>query len=74
MSFDGLDDYEKDIFPDIACFFMEECISYARKIWESCDLYLDGGIAILIDKLLITIKYGKLEMHDVIQEMGREIV
>ncbi|XP_039160774.1 TMV resistance protein N-like [Eucalyptus grandis] len=74
LKIDGLDDYQKDIFPDIACFFMGECISYVRKFWKSCDLYPDGGIAVLIDKLLITIKYGKLEMHDMIQEMGREIV
>ncbi|KAL3747241.1 hypothetical protein ACJRO7_016081, partial [Eucalyptus globulus] len=60
ISFDGLDDYEKDIFLDIACFFKGE----SRK----------SGIAVLIDKSLITIEYGKLEMHDMIQEMGREII
>ncbi|KAI6679646.1 hypothetical protein NL676_033527 [Syzygium grande] len=74
MSFDGLDDCIKDIFLDIACFFKGESISYVRKILESCDLYPDGGFAVLIDKSLITIEYGKLEMHDMIQEMGREIV
>ncbi|XP_056166695.1 LOW QUALITY PROTEIN: uncharacterized protein LOC115684564 [Syzygium oleosum] len=74
MSFDGLDDCNKDIFLDIACFFKGESISYVRKILESCDLYPDSGFADLIKKSLITIEYGKLEMHDMIQEMGREIV
>ncbi|KAF8036223.1 hypothetical protein BT93_C2052 [Corymbia citriodora subsp. variegata] len=74
ISFDGLDDYEKDIFLDIACFFKGESISYARKILESCDLYPDGGIAVLINKSLLTIEFDKLVMHDMIQEMGREIV
>ncbi|KAF7846803.1 hypothetical protein BT93_L3716 [Corymbia citriodora subsp. variegata] len=74
ISFDGLDDYEKDIFLDIACFFKGESISYVREILESCDLYPDVGIDVLIDKSLITIEHGKLEMHGMIQEMGREIV
>ncbi|KAL3747238.1 hypothetical protein ACJRO7_016078, partial [Eucalyptus globulus] len=74
ISFDRLDEYEKDIFLDIACFFKGESISYVTEILESCDLYPDGGIAVLMDKSLITIECGKLEMHDMIQEMGREIV
>ncbi|KAF8036331.1 hypothetical protein BT93_C2147 [Corymbia citriodora subsp. variegata] len=74
ISFDGLDDYEKDIFLDIACFFKGESISYVREILENCDLYPNVGIDVLIDKSLITIEHGKLEMHGMIQEMGREIV
>ncbi|XP_039164979.1 TMV resistance protein N isoform X2 [Eucalyptus grandis] len=74
MSFDGLDDYEKDIFLDIACFFKGESESYVRDILESCDLYPDAGINVLLEKSLVTIECGKLEMHDMIQEMGREIV
>ncbi|KAF7847108.1 hypothetical protein BT93_L3356 [Corymbia citriodora subsp. variegata] len=74
ISFDGLDDYEKDIFLDIACFFKGENISYVIDILESCEFFPNSGIAILINKSLITIEHGKLEMHDMIQEMGREIV
>ncbi|KAK3438892.1 hypothetical protein EUGRSUZ_C03444 [Eucalyptus grandis] len=59
MSFDILDDYEKDIFLGIACFFKGESISHTREILRAS---------------LITIEHGKLEMHDMIQEMGREIV
>ncbi|KAF8036248.1 hypothetical protein BT93_C2073 [Corymbia citriodora subsp. variegata] len=74
ISFDGLDEHEKDIFLDIACFFKGWDISYAKMILESCHLDLDIGIAVLKDKSLITIELGMLEMHDMIQEMGREIV
>ncbi|KAF8036249.1 hypothetical protein BT93_C2074 [Corymbia citriodora subsp. variegata] len=74
MIFDDLDEYEKDIFLDIACFFKGESISKVREILESCDLYLDVGIVVLKDKLLLSSEYGNLEMHDMIQEMGREIV
>ncbi|KAF8036330.1 hypothetical protein BT93_C2146 [Corymbia citriodora subsp. variegata] len=73
-SFDGLDEHEKDIFLDIACFFKGWRISYAEKVLESCHLDLDIGIAVLKEKSLITIEHGMLEMHDMIQEMGREIV
>jgi len=41
---------------------------------ESCDLSPNSGIAVLINKSLITIESGKLETRDMIQEMGREIV
>ncbi|KAF8036220.1 hypothetical protein BT93_C2049 [Corymbia citriodora subsp. variegata] len=74
MSTDGLDDCEKDIFLDIACFFKGESRSKVREILQSCNLYPDVGINVLIEKSLIAIEDGKLEMHDMIQEMGREIV
>ncbi|KAF7852330.1 hypothetical protein BT93_L4622 [Corymbia citriodora subsp. variegata] len=74
ISFEGLDDHERDIFLDITCFFKGESVSYVKKILDSCDLCPDIGIAILMDKSVITIESGKLEMHDMIQEMGREIV
>lgn len=35
---------------------------------------MDTGINILIDMSLIALKNNELWMHDVIQEMGREIV
>uniref|UniRef100_A0A7N2LFQ9 NB-ARC domain-containing protein n=1 Tax=Quercus lobata TaxID=97700 RepID=A0A7N2LFQ9_QUELO len=40
----------------------------------SCDLYPDYGIGKLIDKCLVTLAYGHLSMHDLLQQMGREIV
>ncbi|XP_039161634.1 disease resistance protein RUN1 isoform X3 [Eucalyptus grandis] len=57
-----------------ALIYKGESRSKVTKILGSCDLCPDVGIAVLIDKSLITIEYGKLEMHDMIQEMGREIV
>ena len=48
---------------------------YVTKILDACDLYLDYGILKLVDKCLITIdQYGELSMHDLIQQMGREVV
>ncbi|KAB2596592.1 TMV resistance protein N-like [Pyrus ussuriensis x Pyrus communis] len=73
-SFDGLDDTEKDIFLDIACFFKGMEKDYATEILNSCGFYAPTGIRVLIDRALITISRGKLEMHDSLEEMGREIV
>ncbi|KAL6328608.1 hypothetical protein AAG906_003293 [Vitis piasezkii] len=72
--FDGLDDNQKDIFLDIACFFKGQDKDYVIKLLKSCDFFPEIGIRNLIDKSLVTISYNKLCMHDLIQEMGWEIV
>ena len=74
ISFDGLDNNQKDIFLDIACFFKGQDKDYTTKIQKSCDFFPEIGIRNLIDKSLVTISYNKLCMHDLIQEMGWEIV
>ncbi|KAJ9687193.1 hypothetical protein PVL29_015874 [Vitis rotundifolia] len=74
ISFDGLDDNQKDIFLDIACFFKGQDKDYVTKLLKSCDFFPEIGIRNLIDKSLVTISYNKLCMHDLIQEMGWEIV
>ncbi|XP_075654344.1 TMV resistance protein N-like [Castanea sativa] len=74
ISFLGLSKNEKDIFLDIACFFKGRNKDYVVKILDACDLYPDFGIERLIDKCLITVEHGTLWMHDLLQQMGREIV
>ncbi|XP_028955994.2 TMV resistance protein N-like [Malus domestica] len=74
-SFDGLDDSEKDIFLDIACFFKGMEKDYVTKILDSCGFYPHSGLGVLVNRTLITISdYDTLEMHDLLQEMGWEIV
>ncbi|XP_050133539.1 disease resistance protein RPV1-like isoform X2 [Malus sylvestris] len=73
-SFDGLDDSVKDIFLDIACFFKGADKDYATKILDGCGFYPHTGIRVLIDRALITVSSETLEMHDLLEEMGREIV
>ena len=75
ISYDGLEKTEKDIFLDIACFFKGFDRSYVENILDACKLYPGYGIGKLIDKCLITVdQSGKLWMHDLLQQMGREIV
>ncbi|PPR91335.1 hypothetical protein GOBAR_AA29349 [Gossypium barbadense] len=75
ISFDGLEEREKDIFLDIACFFNGEEKDFIMKVMDGCEFFPDIGIDVLIKKSLLTVnKYNQLRMHDLLQEMGRKIV
>ncbi|KAK3416363.1 hypothetical protein EUGRSUZ_H02069 [Eucalyptus grandis] len=74
LSFDGLEDYAKEIFLDIACFFKGRSMEYIIKVLDSCDFDTMIGVEVLVEKSLIT-KYGAtIQMHDLIQLMGMDIV
>ncbi|KAG7942557.1 hypothetical protein I3843_16G109500 [Carya illinoinensis] len=75
ISYDGLDDYEKKIFLDIACFFKGKSVEYVTKILDSCRFSSSIDITRLKEKCLININCNwRVEMHDLLQEMGKEIV
>ncbi|KAK4594230.1 hypothetical protein RGQ29_018063 [Quercus rubra] len=75
VSYDGLHDTEKDIFLDISCFFKGWNVDYVVKILNACGLCPGFGIPRLVNKCLITVdKFGGLSMHDLIQQMGKEVV
>ncbi|KAG4390487.1 hypothetical protein GLYMA_06G310000v4 [Glycine max] len=75
VTFDNLEENEKEIFLDIACFFKGETMEYIEKTLQACGLYPKFGISVLVDRSLVSIdKYDRLRMHDLIQDMGREIV
>ncbi|XP_028765416.1 TMV resistance protein N-like [Neltuma alba] len=76
ISYDGLNDYmEKDIFLDICCFFVNKNRNYVTKILDGCGLHAKYGLQILIERSLIKVgRNKKLEMHDLLQEMGKEII
>ncbi|KAG6675461.1 hypothetical protein I3842_15G103300 [Carya illinoinensis] len=73
VSYDGLEDNEKDMFLDIAYFFKGEPLVDVIKIFDNCGFSPDYGIQRLIDKCLITVQ-EIVWMHDLLQYMGREIV
>ncbi|QCD87576.1 leucine-rich repeat-containing protein [Vigna unguiculata] len=78
ISFDGLDNLEKEIFLDIACFFSNRN-DYSReprvkRLLEYRQFYPDIGMKVLIEKSLISFQYGVIEMHDLLKELGKSIV
>lgn len=74
LSYDELDNKTKNIFLDIACFFKGEDKDHVMEILEACGFFPVCGISTLLDKSLLTISSNKLEMHDLIQDMGMEVV
>jgi len=74
-SFDSLNRHTKEIFLDIACFFVGIDKEYAIKILNDCKFFPNIGIPILIERSLVTTDcQNKLLMHNLIRDMGREIV
>ncbi|XVE84673.1 hypothetical protein DITRI_Ditri17bG0032100 [Diplodiscus trichospermus] len=76
ISFDTLDDLSKAIFLDIACFFIGMDKDYVMKILDGCGFFPVIGVSLLLERSLITIGQidHKLKMHDLLRDMGREIV
>ncbi|PRQ26588.1 putative TIR domain, winged helix-turn-helix DNA-binding domain-containing protein [Rosa chinensis] len=73
LSYDGLEENEKGIFLDIACFLKGENICDAKRILEMLGFFPLTGIEVLKDMSLISIRDNRVEMHDLLQEMGRAI-
>ncbi|XP_042488989.1 disease resistance protein RUN1-like [Macadamia integrifolia] len=75
ISYNGLDDFDKTIFLDISCFFIGKNKSVVITILDACGAGGEAGIKLLIERSLITIDEDNLlHMHDLIRDMGREIV
>ncbi|KAM7462851.1 hypothetical protein LguiA_030972 [Lonicera macranthoides] len=76
ISYDNLQDsHDKNLFLDISCFFVGEEKDNIITILDGCDFYTKVGVQNLIDRCLLTINQNKkVMMHQLLQEMGREII
>ncbi|KAG5564734.1 hypothetical protein RHGRI_000811 [Rhododendron griersonianum] len=74
MSFDSLSEQLKKLFLDMACFFVGMGQDFTVKILEGCNISAKDGIRKLADRCLIKYEYYQIVMHDMIRDMGREIV
>jgi len=76
ISFDALsDNTEKDIFLDIACFFIGMDKDYVAKILDGCGFFAEIGISVLIQRCLLKVSMtNEFMMHDLLRDMGRKIV
>ncbi|XP_031276479.1 disease resistance-like protein DSC1 [Pistacia vera] len=68
VSYDGLDDAQKVLFLDIACFFKGEPKYLVIETLNGCE------IEVLVDKCLLSMTWkNEITMHDLLQEMGKKI-
>ncbi|XP_070001806.1 TMV resistance protein N-like isoform X2 [Nicotiana sylvestris] len=75
ISYDGLESMQQEMFLDIACFFRGRQKDYIMQVLKSCHFGAEYGLDVLIEKSLVFIsEYNQVEMHDLIQDMGKYIV
>ncbi|XP_057493672.1 disease resistance protein RPV1-like [Actinidia eriantha] len=76
VSYESLqDELDKKLFLHVVCFFVGKEKEYVAKVLDECGLFPTFGIEKLMDRGLITIESGnKLMIHQLIQDMAREII
>nr|XP_016508751.1 PREDICTED: disease resistance protein TAO1-like [Nicotiana tabacum] len=74
ISFDGLDGETQIVFLDIACAFHEVDEHEVTEILNACGFHAKIAIATLVQKHLLQRTPDHLVMHDLVRDMGREIV
>ncbi|KAK4757557.1 hypothetical protein SAY87_018858 [Trapa incisa] len=75
ISYEYLDDKQKMIFLEIACFFIGEDYKTLISMWRHWDLHPIYGIEVLKYKSLIQIDdENKIQMHDELRDLGRHIM
>ena len=74
ISYDSLDKQEKEIFLDIACFFIGINRDTAIKLWDGSGW--EGSLALgsLESKCLVTVdEKNCIRMHDHLRDLGRDL-
>ncbi|XP_039165885.1 disease resistance protein RPV1-like [Eucalyptus grandis] len=75
LSYEALDYNGKQIFLDIACFFVNQSKDKAMYLWEACHFCPEFGVSVLSNMCLIKI-VGRdtIWMHSVLKDFGRKIL
>ncbi|XP_060179974.1 disease resistance protein RPV1-like isoform X2 [Lycium barbarum] len=74
ISFDGLDCDTQDVFLDIACAFHGFPKDEVTKTLNACGFHTESAILTLVQRHLLDRAVVNLTMHDLVRDMGREIV
>ncbi|XP_050371431.1 disease resistance protein RPV1-like [Argentina anserina] len=74
-SYHALEHSMKEVFLHIACFFKGKSKDYVTDVLKACDLNPEYAIDLLEEKALIVVTEADgIQMHDLLEEMGRDIV
>ncbi|KAL0705125.1 hypothetical protein Bca4012_071550 [Brassica carinata] len=76
LSFDSLDDEEKNVFLDIACLFLKMQITKEEivNVLNGCGFNAEAALSVLRQKSLVKfLSDENLWMHDQIRDMGRQL-
>ncbi|XP_018445314.1 disease resistance protein TAO1 isoform X2 [Raphanus sativus] len=74
FSYDALCDEDKELFLYIACFFNLKSIQTLEDHLERTFLNWSHGLHILAERSLICREYGFIKMHNLLVQLGRDIV
>ncbi|XP_039162815.1 disease resistance protein RPV1-like [Eucalyptus grandis] len=75
ITYERLDDAQKQVFLDIACFFVNVEKTYPFYMWDDCGYYPHDAIEVLLLMSLVKVKDDNtFWMHDQVRDLGREIV
>ncbi|XP_024164788.1 disease resistance protein RPV1 isoform X2 [Rosa chinensis] len=75
ISYDALEQQEREIFLDIACFFKNKNKNDVIAILEGCGYSNPmSSIEVLGEKALLNVEHAHIFMHDLLEEMGKKIV
>jgi hypothetical protein len=74
ISYHALDEEERQIFLDIACYFIGEDRDMAIRIWDGSGWRGLVGLLNLENKCLVELdRENRIQMHDHLRDLGREI-
>ncbi|CAN1264389.1 Disease resistance protein L6 [Linum perenne] len=75
VSYNELSYNEKQIFLDIACFFIGEKKDFPFYMWSDCKFYPESGINTLLLRSLVRLNdENEFWMHDHIRDLSRAII
>ncbi|XP_048136626.1 disease resistance protein RUN1-like [Rhodamnia argentea] len=75
VTFERLDHAQRQVFLDIACFFVNRDKTYPFYMWDNCGYCPHNAIEVLFLMSLVKIRDNNtFWMHDQVQHLGREIV
>ncbi|KAF2561297.1 hypothetical protein F2Q70_00017957 [Brassica cretica] len=74
ISYDGLSSEDKAIFRHVACLFNGAKVTNLKLLLADSGLNVNIGLKNLADRSLIHLRKGHVEMHRLLQEMGKKVV